>query len=342
MFDGDRINWYRSPIDKNTLKRLTERSDAKALARIVPQLLLTAALGAVAYGSWDYLPKAFSIMLFYIYGTVFSFLGLSGAGHELSHGTPFKTKFWNELFMRLTAFLTWTNYVHFRASHAGHHQLTTHSGRDLEVIQPITIRRRDYLYAFTCNPPAVWMALRTLVRHSVNRLEGEWEHRIFPDTEPGKRRAMVKWARFMLVGQTALAAGFIAAGQWRLLFLVTLAPFYAGWLNFLCWGTQHAGLVHSVPDFRLSCRTVLMNPIAQFLYWNMNYHVEHHMFAGVPFYNLAELRKAIEPDLPPASKGFRAAWKDILLSLRRQKVDPTYAIEPALPTTAHPPREGLT
>jgi fatty acid desaturase len=242
MFDQDKINWYRTPIDKNTLKRLTERSDAKAFARIVPQLLLTAALGVAAYWSWDHLPVALSLAVFYIYGTVFSFIGLSGAGHELSHGTPFKTKFWNELFMRLTAFLTWTNYVHFRASHAGHHQLTTHSGRDLEVIQPIAIRRRDYLYAFTCNPPAVKMALLTLARHSVNRLEGEWEHRIFPDTEPNKRRAMVNWARLMLIGQTALAAGFIATGHWRLLFLVTLAPFYAGWLNFPLLGHPTRGL----------------------------------------------------------------------------------------------------
>jgi fatty acid desaturase len=83
-----------------------------------------------------------------------------------------------------------------------------------------------------------------------------------------------------------------------------------------------------------------MNPIARFLYWDMNYHVEHHMFAGVPFYNLAELRKVIEPDLPPAYNGFFAAWKDILLFLRRQKADPAYGFEPPLPATARPPVKG--
>jgi hypothetical protein len=49
---------------------------------------------------------------------------------------------------------------------------------------------------------------------------------------------------------------------------------------------------------------------------------------------VAELRKVIKPDLPPAYKGFFAAWKDILLSLRRQKADPAYGFDPPLPATA--------
>ncbi len=29
-------------------------------------------------------------------------------------------------------------------------------------------------------------------------------------------------------------------------------------------------------------RTVYMNPISRFIYWNMNYHIEHHMFPWCP------------------------------------------------------------
>ncbi len=47
--------------------------------------------------------------------------------------------------------------------------------------------------------------------------------------------------------------------------------------------TQHAGLAEDVLDHRLNCRTVYMNSISRFIYWNMNYHVEHHMFPLVPF-----------------------------------------------------------
>ena len=56
-------------------------------------------------------------------------------------------------------------------------------------------------------------------------------------------------------------------------------------------------------DYRESTRTVLVNPIISFFYWNMNYHVEHHMYPGVPFYNLPRLRKLMSNDLEPATKG---------------------------------------
>src|SRR6202012_5430013 len=50
---------------------------------------------------------------------------------------------------------------------------------------------------------------------------------------------------------------------------------------------QHAGLGENVLDHRLNTRTVRMNAVHRFLYWNMNYHVEHHMFPLVPYHRLA-------------------------------------------------------
>jgi fatty acid desaturase len=41
-----------------------------------------------------------------------------------------------------------------------------------------------------------------------------------------------------------------------------------------------------------------MNPISRFLYWNMNYHVEHHMFPMVPYHALPKLHETIKHDLP--------------------------------------------
>ena len=53
-------------------------------------------------------------------------------------------------------------------------------------------------------------------------------------------------------------------------------------------------------DHRLNCRTVYMNPINRYLYWNMNYHVEHHMFPLVPYHALPRLHDAGEGRLPDA------------------------------------------
>ena len=58
-----------------------------------------------------------------------------------------------------------------------------------------------------------------------------------------------------------------------------------------------------VPDFRLSTRTFYINDpkrsalnplswpfrLVRFWYWHMNFHIEHHMYAAVPCYNLEKL-----------------------------------------------------
>ena len=39
--------------------------------------------------------------------------------------------------------------------------------------------------------------------------------------------------------------------------------------------------------------------VVRFLYWHMNYHIEHHMYAAVPCYRLGRLHRAIRHELPP-------------------------------------------
>jgi hypothetical protein len=63
----------------------------------------------------------------------------------------------------------------------------------------------------------------------------------------------------------------------------------------------------------------------------MQYHVEHHMFPAVPFYNLPRLRKAIEHDLPPAPHGLLATWRELIPILKRQRREPGYFFAPILP-----------
>jgi fatty acid desaturase len=51
---------------------------------------------------------------------------------------------------------------------------------------------------------------------------------------------------------------------------------------------------------RLNTRTCYVNPISAFIYWNMHYHIEHHMFPMVPYYNLPALHKELLPQVPAA------------------------------------------
>ncbi len=98
--------------------------------------------------------------------------------------------------------------------------------------------------------------------------------------------------------------------------------------------TQHSGLAEDVTDHRLNSRTVYMNPISRFVYWNMNYHVEHHMFPMVPFHALPALHAEIKDDLPAPAPSIAAAFGEFVPVLLRQRKDPEYYIHRQLPGTA--------
>jgi fatty acid desaturase len=54
---------------------------------------------------------------------------------------------------------------------------------------------------------------------------------------------------------------------------------------------QHFGRSPETNDFRNNTRTLILGRFLSFLYSNMNYHQEHHMFPAVPYYRLPNLHK---------------------------------------------------
>jgi fatty acid desaturase len=101
---------------------------------------------------------------------------------------------------------------------------------------------------------------------------------------------------------------------------------------------QHLGLAENVTDHRLNTRTVLMNPVTRFIYLNMNYHIEHHMFTMVPYYRLPELHELVKHDLPPPEPSILAAFQRLLPVLRKQLRYEEAVIIPDLPPGATPYR----
>jgi fatty acid desaturase len=70
-----------------------------------------------------------------------------------------------------------------------------------------------------------------------------------------------------------------------------------------------------------------MNPISRFIYWNMNYHVEHHMFPMVPYHALPALHEELKADLPAPTRSIPAAFAEFLPIMRRQLDDTSVFID---------------
>ncbi|MEZ4862184.1 MAG: fatty acid desaturase [Caldilineaceae bacterium] len=333
-----KINWYRTPLDRNTLAALNQRSDFWGFMQTLGHLGLLLLTGAAAFYAAANLPAWVLLLVLFVHGTFYAFL-LNGF-HELCHSTVFKTRWLNSFFLYVFSFLGGFNHVLFWASHQEHHKYTLHPPDDLEVVLPFKISLEGFLKSAVANPWGFYQRIKGVVRLSRGRLEGEWENILFPASEPAKRRQLFGWSRFLLVGHAllivlSLALNFwLGFNLWLLPVLITLAPFYGGWLLFLCNNTQHVGLQDNVTDYRLCTRTILLNPFVQFLYWHMNYHIEHHMYAAVPCYKLGQLHRAIAHDLPPSPDGLVATWQEIMPILHKQKIDPTYQYVPPLPAPA--------
>jgi fatty acid desaturase len=115
-----------------------------------------------------------------------------------------------------------------------------------------------------------------------------------------------------------------------------LPTMYGAWVHVMTGLTQHGGLAEDVLDHRLNSRTVLMNPVLRFIYWNMNYHVEHHMFPMVPYHALPALHEEMKPYCPPANTSVFDAYRKIIPAIIRQIKDPAYVIPRMLPVESKP------
>ncbi|MBF9061433.1 fatty acid desaturase [Rhodobacterales bacterium HKCCSP123] len=324
--------WYHSDVPRKEMKTLMKRSDGPALRDTVLWLALLAATGAggvALWGSWWAVP--FWLAYGVLYGSA-----CDSRWHECGHGTAFRTDWMNDWVYILASFMVMRNPVSWRWSHARHHTDTIIVGRDPEiaVMRPPEIARTALAFI---GLPDVFRHFAVLWRNALGRF-GPDERDYIPEAE---RPRAIFWARIFVA--IHLAAVLAALLSWSLipLMLVGGPRIYGTWHMVLTGLLQHGGLAEDVLDHRLNSRTVLMNPVSRWIYWNMNYHVEHHMFPMVPYHALPRLHALIRHDLPPANRSMAEAYGEMIRALVRQRREKGYYLRRTLPPTARPYREDL-
>ena len=316
--------WYRSPIGFAQLADLTGRSNLRAGA---DALLWVGLLVASGIWAWSSLGSWWAVPAFVVYGALYG--GAADARwHECGHGTAFRAGWLNELVYYPASFMLLREPTAWRWSHVRHHSDTIVVGRDAEIVfpRPMNIRTWAINLIGLAGVPAL---VRRIFRHARGRLDPDVAGYVPTDLH----RRVVWEARVfagLIVGVVALCV--VMASAIPLLFVI--GPTFSGmWLMLFFGTTQHAGLREDVLDHRLNTRTVYMNPIFRFLYLNMNYHVEHHMFPSVPYKNLPALHAAIREDLPEPSPSTLAAYREIFAAYRGQSSDPAFELERVIPDT---------
>ena len=331
---SSRIAWYRCPVPRDELAKLNQRSDLLGFAQTLGFLaVLAATSGAAIYSSLHW-PWYVTAVLVLVNGHFWHFL-VNGF-HELIHDSVFRARWLNRVFLRIYAFLGWYNHHVFWASHTAHHKYTLHPPADREVEFPRTFDLKGIWKWGIVDLRYIPTVLHGYARTALGYVgpEGSWIADLFPPSEPGLRRLRRNWDRIVLLGHLAIAAAALANGLWVVPLVITFPRAFGGWLQRLCNEAQHIGLTDEVTDFRVCCRTIYLSPVLQFLYWHMNYHTEHHMYAAVPCYRLGRLHRLIRHDMPHCTRGLRETWTQIDGILKRQKREPDYQFAPEVPTAA--------
>ena len=319
--------WFHPQVPRQRLKQLMQRNDGPALVYTGLWLggLIVSGVGVIlTWGTW------WTIPFLLIYGPLYASASDS-RWHESGHGTAFKTRWMNTFVYELASFMLMRDPTLWKWSHTRHHSDTIIVGRDPEILAMRPARLARILlnfFSLADLPQSTWL----MIKHAAGHLSVE-ERLIVPESE---WRKIPRTARVWVAIYAAVIIACVATGSILPLVLIGGPRIYGSFLLMIYSLTQHTGLGENVLDHRLNTRTVKMCWFNRFMYWNMNYHIEHHLFPMVPFHQLPALHEEIKHDLPEPYPSLFAAYREIIPAVLKQLKDQTYYIRRELPPGAAP------
>jgi fatty acid desaturase len=229
-------------------------------------------------------------------------LGFGVLTHECGHGTLFESKRLNETVGEwLAAAPTFNNQKAYIRGHLKHHRLAgTDQDPDLPNYSdyPISRPRLKRKLWRDATGQTGWKQTRGLYRGFAN----------FGKLGPEQRLAL---ARGVVVNLFLL--GILSAAGYPWLYLVWWAAYLTS--NRLVSRIRQVAEHGAVPDLydpdpRRNTRTVLANPLERLIFCplGVNYHLEHHLLASVPIYNLPRMHRILRSkghyDDVPVARGY--------------------------------------
>jgi len=274
-------------LSNEEIASLSDRNDLKAVWLFVCNYAITAGIFAMM-ALW---PNVLTILL----GVVLlggRQLGFGVLVHECGHGTLFSSRRLNDFFGEwFAAPPTFNNMKAYSRGHLAHHRLAgTREDPDLPNYQdyPITRERLKRKLLRDVTGQTGWRQTRGLFKSILH----------FKEQKPEQRQVL---ARGLIVNAAMVALFFYVGAPW--LYLVWWAAILTS--NRLVSRLRQVAEHASVPDLydldpRLNTRTVPANWLDRLVFCplGVSYHLEHHMMASIPIYNLPKMHRLLK------AKGF--------------------------------------
>lgn len=237
-----------------------------------------------------------SVLVYVLFCSVFNFLGTTGAMHEFAHGTVFTNKRLNKFFFHLLGILTWTNATLFRATHLNHHKnflddddVEGHLGNNRKLsfveifgkvfISPSLFVRRIYYVCLSIFGIIENRALAKVI------------------DDHSRKNVRIDALSITIFHSVIISSSFFSDSFFPIVFL-TLPTFCGQYIPFVFANSQHNVGISNMDSYsQLTASVSLKLPVLlRALYWNMNFHSEHHLAPAVPHYNLSRLQLILLED----------------------------------------------
>jgi fatty acid desaturase len=307
-------------ISPQELRRLSRRTWLPTVSQAV---FVIATYLAVAWSVIRIDQIWYALLVWPVLG--FLLAGFLGAAHDCAHGTHAPTTRANRLLGVVWASLVLFNFTIYKHYHLCHHRFTTVAG-DTE-------------------PRGVFPSLGTYIRTlpmftffgsfwamSLRVLSGR-----YPRFVPRRDRPAVRADNVALLGWilAVAAALWLAPGLTVKAYLVPMVFCFP--MVFLTSIPEHYGCDEGPDPFR-NTRSITSNWLFRVLFWNGNFHAEHHLYPSVPSYRLPVLHRRIGALFAHRRRSYIRFHADLLAGLITTKpgsdrvtLNPTTrVIDPAL------------
>lgn len=279
-------------IDADTLRSLSKLKPWRSISAIaLDWLIIILCILMCEWISYWLYPIAFVLV-----GSRFH--GLEAMMHEATHYRLHPNKKMNELIGELSVWpLGLSIYFYRNVRHFAHHKRigTMHDPHHVQSYEKHP-DRYDV-------PKSLPQLLKSCFIVAIKAPVEIWFGQLYSTTRllPQFKRALgLLWISFQFLLLASVVIGSILISPdivkiYALFFILPLA-WVAVFSRYARLLTEHFGIPESKSSITGSeTRTILVPWIVRVMFWphNLNYHVEHHWYPSVPFYNLPVLHKIL-------------------------------------------------
>jgi fatty acid desaturase len=271
--------WYQK-LDSNTKKEVRQLHQVKPLWNLTAILFIVLwILGGIAVLN---APHWTVQCLGYVFiGTIIH--GIGNFMHEGIHGNLFRKRVFDRWFGFLAGVPVLFPITAYGVNHLRHHKYAC-TERDPDEMKNLT-KRKGLLTAFFY----VWFLIGSVIYSVYVPLQ---VHK----TGSRKERISMVFERVIIL---LFVAGLLSAAYWFAFWDVVVHSWFIPLVvtNFL--GNTRGWAEHQLTtaDHPIKqTRTVRSNRVFSFFNIHLNYHLEHHLFPRVPWYNLPQLHRLLLPE----------------------------------------------